>query len=289
MPFRAARRYGEHRIATIALYRALLTQSKALPDPHPELLHLIRNRFKQSQYVTSVRRLRVSFEAGYEAIDLLDNAVAGNTESQERIASLLERAPARAKEPAPLKEINSRKVNKANQSDDGVTRVKKSIFDRPLPLDQLSGKRHVPVLFNANWIPVLRIKKPQPEHLSGYIRGRIEERQKWSDQKLHLEGLQYIAGLEDKWDDLIEDFSGEKAMGDECGNEGSWEDAIEYSLMDIQRKIAKRKEVNRIMAGKMQAVVDREQALVDKEREERQQAKQRRHEEVNDQTIAGAR
>ena len=53
----------------IALFRALLSQSRAAPLSETErdgLQHLIRNKFRYNMYLTSWRLLRLAFTAGYE-------------------------------------------------------------------------------------------------------------------------------------------------------------------------------------------------------------------------------
>lgn len=266
---------GPHRLAAVALYRALLSQSKALPTPNPELLNIIRNRFKQSQHVNSHRRLRLSFEAGYEAIDLLDRAAAGDVSAAVEVDELVGLAPARAKDAKPMPVGKRRKGSSKEENDfSEVIGEKRSVLDRPLPLEKLSGRRHVPVLFTANRIPVLRIKKPQPESLSRYIHKRILQRQKWLDEKARLEIEQKIAVLEDEWDDLLDDLTGKEdvqlsLLGETPDYEASWEDTVSDALWDVHGRIVGEKEQNRVMAKKMQEIVDRERELFEKEKLER--------------------
>lgn len=274
--FLVPRHNTPHRVAAIALYRALLSQAKNLPsttqDQRNALQNIIRNRFKQSQHSHSYRRLKISFEAGYEAIDYLDAAVGGSEESKTYILDLLERSPAKAKEPKPRPLVVSKKrdpnfVLENNTNDE----AKISLSDRPIPLEKLSGKRHVPVLFNANHIPVLRLKKPQPVSLSRYIRQRIDQRQEWHDRRSRLSEELYTATREDEWDDLVR--GDESAFKD--GLEPSWRDAIDDAAEDVHKNLDRESMKNRVMAEKMQAVVDREQALFDKEKRERREAKAR--------------
>lgn len=288
---RPLRSSGLHRLAAIALYRALLSQSRALPTPNPELLNLIRNRFKQSQYVNSIKRLKLSFEAGYEAIDVLDRAVAGDVSSQEYVEQLVRLAPERAREPKPMPVVKVKKglnMEKSGQGDFGDEAEKRSILDRPIPLEKLKGKRHVPILFNANRIPVLRIQKPQPESLSRYIHKRVLQRQKWLDEKARLQVEQKVAVLEDEWDDLMGDLLGDSeelvehtsVLGEEPDYEASWEDTVSLAVWDVHARLIGEKEKNRIVAKRMQEVVDREKALFEQERAERRANVQMDVEEV---------
>ncbi len=248
-------RSGEHRIAAIALYRALLSQCRALPlatQQVGELQNIIRNRVKQARRSQSTRLLRVSFEAGYQALDHLDAANAGDEASTTYIRDILDRAPPKLKLPPPVKQQALRPRNSGDVED------KPSILDRPLPLFELTGKRHVPVLFNANRIPVLRIKKPQPANLSGYIYNRIEQRQKRQDRRWELDAEKTIAAHEDEWDALVnkQQVQGEKIR---------WVDAVQMAAVEVQASLDLEKDKNRRMAERMQIVVDRERQLLEEE------------------------
>jgi hypothetical protein len=284
-----------HRIAAIALYRALLLQSRKLPSASSEqrdaIQNIIRNRFKQSRHVQSPRLLKIKFEAGYEAVDHLDAAIGGDNRSCAYILDLLERSPARVKQrkPAPLVSRKKRAPNIEDAAEYGAEeRPRINLFDRPLPLEKLSGKRHVPVLFNANHIPVLRLKKPQPASLSRYIRQRIEQRQIRHDRRHRLADELSIAKLEDRWDRLTDRTprSLESAML-RSGNdmEPQWKDVVSEALVDVENRLAAESEKNRVMAAKMQAVVDREQALYDREKKERRGSKQPKRRTLESQLV----
>lgn len=285
-------RNGLHRIAAIALYRALLTQCRALPfEAHQrdELQNIVRNRFKQAQHCQSWQRLRVSFQAGYEAIDYLDAAVAGDEESKLYLSDLLERAPAKTKLPPPMNAQLRAKLDKKAETDKSENvddQPKASIFDRPLPLEKLSGPRHVPVLFSANRIPVLRIKKPQPESLSRFIRQRIEQRQSRHDRRWRLTAEQEIAAREDEWDELVRGIvyharpkSLAQAMDplSKFSEEPSWRSEVDAAITEVEQKLSEEKEKNRVMAIKMQAVVDREQELFNNERADHKRLQRREY------------
>lgn len=285
-------RNGPHRIAAIALYRALLTQCRALPfvsHQRDELQNIVRNRFKQARHSQSTQRLRISFQAGYEAIDHLDAAVARDEGSRRYLSDLLERAPVNTKRPPPIETQSHTEIDKTAKSveTEGAARQpKSSIFDRPLQLEKLSGPRHVPVLFNANRIPVLRIKKPQPESLSRFLRQRIKQRQNRHDRRWRLYAEQDIARREDEWDDIIIEAAGEaesKSMAQAMSSpskstvESTWASALQAGIKEVEERLDEEREKNRVMAEKMQAVVDREQELFDKERADRQRYKRREY------------
>ena len=238
----------------------------------------MRNRFKHAQLSTSLRQLRFSFEAGYEAIDYLDAAIAGNEESKNYIVSLTERAPAkiklRSESNAALKK-DSKPVSR-DASEETSQEQNISLLDRPVPLDKLSGKRHVPVLFSANHIPVLRIKKPQPENLSRYIRQRLTQRQSRHDRRWRLYEESALARREDEWDNLVaplKEMSIADAMNGVNNEEPTWKVAVQDAIVEVETSLDEEKEKNRVMAEKMQAIVDREQELFEKERAEQKEAK----------------
>lgn len=270
---------GAHRIAAIALYRALLTQSQRVsipqsPAANTELQNVVRNRFKQARHVTSYRQLKTSFEAGYEAVDHLDSAVAGSEEAKELIVDLLAKAPEGVKRPPRISQKVDKKLLRRRELAARPPRI--NMFDRPLPLEQLSGERKVPVLFTANHIPVLRFTKPQPTSLSGYITNRIVQRQKRHDRRQMLEEALKLAGEEDRWDSIVQQFSGIDGRKSSSGGwrvqpakEGLWRDVVVEALDAVLAKLEREKELNRIMAVKMQGVVDRETAMAEKEARER--------------------
>ena len=285
--FLVPRKSTLHRAAATALYRALLYQSRVAPllsEQKDQIQNIVRNRFKQSKHVHSIRRLRVSFEAGYEAIDHLDAAVNGSHEAKEYVTSLLERAPAKVKEPPPFKPWRSlRKVkDTSHESEDGSeNKPTIPLFDRPLPLEKLSGKRHVPILFNPNNIPVLRLKKPQPESLSRYIGQRLRQRQARHDRRYRLYEELKLAVQEDEWDEITaEDGEPERGQtiadalsGARISRESTWSDAVQDAITEVHGQLNEERWKNQAMAEKMQSVIDRERGLYDKERAEKKEVK----------------
>jgi hypothetical protein len=281
------RKSGAHRIAAIALYRALLTQCRALPpaivesQQRLELQNIVRTRFKQARHLSSNRWMKLTFEAGYEAIDRLDAAVAGDEEGGTYILGLLEKAPERIKQTPPttltkrqLRLIRQRQrdANPASADEQEQKPKKPSIFDRPLPLDQLSGRRHVPVFFNAQGLPVLRIKKPQPQSLSTYINGKLKQKQKWDDERHRLDDELDLARAEDAWDRII--AAENPGVEGSCGSaerEPNWQAALFAARQDIFDKMTAQRRRNVEVAARMQEVVVRERELFEKERKERRE------------------
>lgn len=281
--FRPPWHLQEHRVAAIALFRALLTQCRApayTAQQRLELQNVVRTRFRDARRSQSHRQLRVSFEAGYEAIDHLDAAATGNVQSKDYIVALLDRAPERVKRPS--RDVSSFTNNQIQAVDaqSGTRRQqdsKPSLFDRPLPLDRLSGKRHVPVLFSANGIPVLRVKKPQPQSLSGMIRNRVKQRQNRQDLRWSLTEDLDVAATEDQWEELVaENNDQEKELGGRQ-QESKWVDQTKLAIRDVSRRLFEEREKNRLMAVKMQGVVDRETELAKKDKTEAQIARRKRY------------
>lgn len=282
--FLVPRNVSAHRISAIALYRALLHQSRAVPLPaqsQKELQNVVRNRCKQSIHLHSYQRLKLAFQAGYEALDHLDAAVAGDEKSTSYIAELLAKAPAKVKADPPASLLPKSKKKEKKETDISTAITSSSpaakpstteLFSRPHPLSQLSGKRHVPVLFSANSIPILRIKKPQPESLSGFIRHRIEQRQRRHDRKHWLTEQIQFAQYEDLWDEIVEKEVGVREDGG-GREEPTWAEEFEVAKNEVDWLIRLEGKKNVAMAAKMQGIVDRETEIFERERAERKEAK----------------
>ena len=142
------------------------------------------------------------------------------------------------------------------------------IFDRPF--QRLSGRRHIPVLVNANKVPFLRIKKPQPPSLSRMIgqTARTREHRLQRASRLATECL--IAQDEDEWDQLhYENFGLDYGQADEQ----SWEYEVKLAF-DTNRQqqfdaLRKRADI----AAEMYAIIEQEKALAKKEKDEKKQAR----------------
>lgn len=278
--FLVPRHVSAHRISAIALYRALLHQCRAVPLPaqsQKELQNIVRNRCKQTIHLHSYQRLKLAFQAGYEAIEHLDAAVAGDEKSTSYIAGLLARAPAKVKADPPAA-APSKSKNRADKiaakaakaSNTPAFKPSTELLSRPHALSQLSGKRHVPVLFNANHIPILRIKKPQPENLSGFIKNRVTQRQRRHDRRHWLVEQIEFAQYEDLWDEIVER---EMGMGEMDEDGPTWAEEFVIAKMEVDLQIKQEGWKNADMAKRMQGVVDREKEFYDKERTERREAK----------------
>lgn len=301
----APHKSGVHRVAAIALYRTLLAQcalAPLSPEVRDDLRNITRNRFRANRYNASEHQLKVYFEAGYEAVDHLDAAVAGNRKSTKYLKKLatevapewMKKAPispamrlaerTKVKGESSLQAINLDLLPPVHSSQDVASleeveatdkplfpgAPQGSIFARPLPKSMLRGTRRVPQLISANWIPMLRMGKPQPPALSSYITSRVKVRQNRHDRKQRLASEIEIASAEDQWDHMIHSMT-PQAQSDRkqrSPTEPSWTDEITTALNHVEEVILAEKLKNIRVAGAMQRIVEREQALYEKEREE---------------------
>lgn len=304
--FLLPRNVSAHRLAATALYRSLLRQCRSAPaalaERRDELQNIVRNRFKQAQHVHSHRRLRLAFQAGYEAIDHLDAAVAGDGDSTEYILDLVRRAPAKVKAPPPPRRRQSERKRPSEMSIannvPGAGALETELAARPRPLADLAGRRKVPVLYSANRIPVLRFRKPQPHALSRFIAQRVERRQRRFDRRDWLLERIGLARAEDEWDELVSarprpglrgrGGSGDVGLADavegaasagarEVRKEPSWRGEFEAALGVVEEAVAEEGRRNAEMAARMQGLVDREREVFERERDERRaEARERR-------------
>lgn len=76
------------------------------------------------------------------------------------------------------------------------------ILSRPRPT--VSGQRRIPVLVNARGVPFLRIKKPQPQSLSRYLRYKLAFKSKLIQRRDRLLIDALFAKDEEDWNRLIE-------------------------------------------------------------------------------------
>jgi leucyl aminopeptidase (aminopeptidase T) len=88
-----------------------------------------------------------------------------------------------------------------------------------------------------------------------------------------------LAEDEDRWDSIVRQFSGVDGRKPDNWKgspvrESLWRDAIVEALVVVKAALEREKELNRVMAEKMQGVVDRETALAEKERHEREESEE---------------
>ena len=83
------------------------------------------------------------------------------------------------------------------------------------PYSEIPGRRHVPKLVNANRVPFLRLKKPQPAFLSRIIRDTIKTRERRIALSNNLIPQVSVAKAEDTWDEILFQNFGLKAGEDD--------------------------------------------------------------------------
>ncbi|EDU40263.1 Complex1-LYR-1 multi-domain protein [Pyrenophora tritici-repentis] len=252
----------QHRVAAIALYRALLSRcsSDALPnnDNRVSLRNTIRNKFRRNRKIQSPYQLGLSFKAGYETLDRLDASAAGDETSTKLLAQLISQLP-----PALIRAPPIRPRRQASS-----TPPKERLACLPperavlnvRPYAKTSGPRHVPVLASANGTPFLRLTKPQPPALSRILRQRLQRKTDLFDAKVLLNNWWLpTCRQEDKWDDFLEEQLGEDK------DSVKWIDAVRQAELQNQWAYERELRKDRDMTKDMQAIVDKEMELALKE------------------------
>ena len=142
-------------------------------------------------------------------------------------------------------------------------------MDRPFP--NLSGRRHVPKLVNANRIPFLRFKRPQSPFVSRIIRDTAKTRERRSLIAMELDRQIPAALAEDGWDRILFDKFGLKDEGMSWSHEIKLAHKENHSL----QAIAIERRIN--IAARMQQIVDQEKQLAVEERQRIQDEKRQRY------------
>ncbi|KAI9819745.1 MAG: hypothetical protein M1826_001098 [Phylliscum demangeonii] len=284
------KRLGEHRVAAIALYRALLGEWAAtwLPlERQWALRRVVRNTFRKNKNVQSTPSLKQGFQAGYEALDVLRAAASGDHASQSRILELMGKlAPPKAFRPAVQispKVAHTSPSAASSSSPSTVAKVKHRhrilvpwpgatpVLDRPYL--KISGRRQVPKLVAASGFPFLRLKKPQSPYLTRVITQKIKQKNKRHVALMNLEGVVLSeAQMEDCWESQLlqnPDYADQvRRSGGHLSVEPRWTAAVEVGIGHLNNVLATDEMKRLEMAKKMLAIVDAEQALADKEMRE---------------------
>lgn len=163
---------------------------------------------------------------------------------------------------------------------------------RPLPLEKLSGRRHVPILTAASGFPFLRFKKPQSPFLSRVLRNKMKQKHNQFEKILELEGEEEnIAAWEDKWESTVlkqlerEGRAGEEWVDEEqWGSPDGWRRELRIARAGIWKKMDDEGEKAKEMAAKMMEIMDKERELYEAERSkmrhEKKVEKRRKKEEA---------
>ncbi|KAI9782058.1 MAG: hypothetical protein M1816_001999 [Peltula sp. TS41687] len=284
------KRIGAHRVACFALYRALLVQSHQVPLPPDRLQALrqvVRDTFRRNKEVQSKRWLTHGFNAGYEALELLRSSSAVTSDEQTsssttRILELLDKASAvtqpRASHDAPTRPPRATKPPRTEPFPGATPALAR-------PHLQISGRRHVPVLANANSFPFLRFKKPQSPFLSRVLRDKIMQKTKRFTLLLELEDAVDEARAEDVWDREIAKTTAEGRVKSGSSRkrqrqqqqqqqqwttaEPGWTPAVEGVVAHVKQQIKESEAKKTALATRMYEIVERERELARKEKAER--------------------
>lgn len=137
---------------------------------------------------------------------------------------------------------------------------------RPRPKSELSGRRHVPKLIDANANPMLLFKKPQSEFLSRVLSDKIKKKQKQVDTIDRAELLIDMGNDEETWDRIIPNSSANTS-------EKSWSYEAFRTMKVYQGRIKADNDNDQKLASKFLSIVDQERTLFEQERKERKMQK----------------
>ncbi|KAI4641542.1 hypothetical protein J4E93_007639 [Alternaria ventricosa] len=260
--FLQPKRSTQHRVAAIALYRALLSRCSSAPLPDDDrvsLFNAIRNKFRRNRKIQSPYQLGLSFKAGYETLDHLDASAIGNTASASTLTQLISQLPRGLTRAPPI-----RRYEKTTPPDPPKERLACLPPERAVlnvrPYAKTSGPRRVPILASANGVPFLRLTKPQPPALSRVIQQRLRRKNELFDTRVLLENWWLpICQQEDVWDVLI------TAQSREREDTVKWQTAVRDSLRANQEAHQADIRNDIVMTKKMQRIVDMETELALKE------------------------
>jgi hypothetical protein len=85
----------------------------------------------------------------------------------------------------------------------------------------LTGRRRVPILVNANWLPFLRFKKPQSPYLTRVLRDKLLQKQRRMNALVGVEDVAEIGEAEAAWERVVrKEVEGELEELEEGGGNG---------------------------------------------------------------------
>ena len=271
------------------MYRALLKQTASLGHAilnSTSIRSTIRNRFRKDKKILSPSKAANGLKAGYEAYDLVHQALHGSAAAISRLGTLVAstrslheaqdkyREELRAVQPPPSpryirKSEHAHKLM-SKEYQKGRLNHAKPVLERPLPFEELNGRpRRVPqfVVASGSAIPFLRYGKPQSIMLSRVLRQKLAQYESWQAEKLHNEFLWSWTQDEDQWDSLIISqmkheavhVSDLPATADEPNK--SWGANHEEVAFEISEKIMGFMSKNRAMGAKLWAIMEKEKKL----------------------------
>ncbi|KAH7161571.1 hypothetical protein EDB81DRAFT_349028 [Dactylonectria macrodidyma] len=216
-----ASRSSRHRIAAIALYRALLRAGQSVDLPrsakprgslHP-IVHLVKQRVRANMHFTSLRLVYGAMTAGYKFLTMFTKAQDRNSPEYAMIVTHMQRRIARAatsrREPPPRspqrihfqrKPPFLTKISGPGEPPEYISTV------RPRPKPDFNGARKVPVYTTtAEGLPFLRFYKPQSRVLSKNIHNKQISFKRKIYKMLDIENIDMpFAKQEDDWEALVQ-------------------------------------------------------------------------------------
>ncbi|KAK6216985.1 hypothetical protein QIS74_07099 [Colletotrichum tabaci] len=213
-------RSSRHRVACIALYRALIREARAIPVPD-ELLRkgtqnpiprLVRKAFVRNRTETSYRIVFSALGTGYNFLNLFKAAQnPDSTEHSQIIAHLREKSARDAKAeagkppprvPPPEKPKWPPLLQKVSREGQPPAYVSPRY---PVPRENLTGARRVPrLVVTAEGIAFLRQGKPQHRSVVRYVQRATKARRQAMELMLTSKREEAPwAALEDRWDEIV--------------------------------------------------------------------------------------
>lgn len=259
------RRSGVHRAACFALYRAILRQKHKLQlnEHHQHLFRKpIRAIFKRNSKLQSPPQISTALQLGYETLDGLNDGV----RQQRLLNRILELAsPASTSaQPEDLPSSPQTKIAPAQKTPrrhaaryPGARRT----LDRPF--FHLSGRRHVPKLINANRVPFLRLKKPQPPFLSRVIRDTVKTREHRILRAARLTSELPTAADEDEWDEILDEQFESDCRGPEVH---PWQHEVQRALDSNHKLQVEAIQKRADISANMYTIQEQEKALAEEEK-----------------------
>lgn len=166
----------------------------------------------------------------------------------------------------------------------------KVLDTRPLPLEKLSGVRHVPTLIYADGgHPFLRFKKPQSPFLARILRQKVKTKQRRFNELEELEETFAVGEHEERWEDNLKRPFGMEENGSMPGSSEvkSWDGKLlpegrgemPWQMVSYRRRGAIFGQMGRDvkkaaeMGQRMMEILEREKELAEKEGRERRHEK----------------
>ncbi|GKT67614.1 DNA repair protein [Colletotrichum tofieldiae] len=213
-------RSSRHRVACIALYRALVREARAIPLPDDVLRkgtqnpipRLVKKAFGRNRTETSYRIVFSALGTGYNFLNLFKAAQTPNSkEHSQIIAHLREKKLRDAKSeagkppprpPRPEKPKWPPLLQRTSKDDEPPTYISPRF---PVPRENLTGARRVPhVAITAEGIAFLRQKKLQDHSVALYVQQKTRIKRRTMDLLLSSmrEDMPWAAD-EDRWEEIV--------------------------------------------------------------------------------------